>query len=107
MYHGSAFRLTWLKAFLSLIPALFFGWLIGQLIYMSGHCSRGGTNCLDYSPTKIAFSYLLSWPLMLLNAVLGKYASFWQGIVPLWLYYYFLACVVDQGEREVRQRYLD
>ena len=107
MYHESALKPTWWKVFLSLIPAFLLGWAFGQLLDMAGHCAHGRTDCVGYSLTKIVLAYVFSWPLLVLDSALGKYVGLGVGIVPLWLYYYFLACLADYGERLVRERYLE
>jgi hypothetical protein len=107
MYHVSPLSPSWLKAFLSLVAALFLGWIIGQILSFNGQCLRHGHPCYEYSQIKTLLSYLLSWPLILMHAVRGKDTEFEQGMLPLWLYYYFLVCVVDYGERVVRKRYLE
>jgi hypothetical protein len=99
------FRPGWLRAGLSLIPAYVLGWFAGPLLYNFSHCWDGvGTDCTAYSPTRIVLSYLLSWPIFLVGALLervgvylhvGSLNPFAPEFVLLWLYYYVLVSVAD------------
>jgi hypothetical protein len=99
-----AIRPTWPRVILSLVPAYILGWVIGPVLYHFSSCWLD-TDCAAYSPTRIALSYLLSWPIFLLGSLLEKYAHvllnfdtfypFAPEFLLLWLYYYLLVSVTD------------
>ena len=65
---------TWMvEGWLIPDPAYVLGWFAGPLLYNFSHCWDGvGTDCTAYSPTRIILSYLLSWPIFLVGALLEK-----------------------------------
>ena len=102
---ADAIRPTWPRVVLSLVPAFILGWIVGPALYSFSHCTWAAeTNCPAYSPTRIALSYLLSWPVFLLGSLLAKFGvylhvgsfnPFAPEFVLLWVYYYFLVSIAD------------
>jgi hypothetical protein len=84
------FKLTWKKIILSLVLLLILGWAIGGYLFFSGSCFSiiWGyiPHCANYSPVKLFFAYVFSWPFLITQTQIGYF-----GWLVLWIYYYFIA----------------
>ncbi len=99
------FAPTWTKAAVSLVAGFFLG-LGGLFVYLSSVCFHDH-DCAAYSPWKVFVSYVLSWPIFVLQkiffgtvdkvpnfgpVVIGKY-----GWLAVWVYYYLIVSLASHA----------
>lgn len=99
------FKPTWKKIIMALLGSVLFGLFLGINLYYAGSCWFSDS-CAAYSPIKLFFAYIFSWPILVMGKLLAADSDNFVnnfdpvifhkfGWLVIFLYYYLLVCVIE------------